>query len=221
MWSVELHAGDIRSKWHERNTENVTSHLQADDEINLTYRKITRILIYIYIYNWIYHVLTITTSGVFFCSDHVHRCRADGLLTWPVVNNRFRSLNALTLLINNSGWCFVCGSWSVNWSCVAWCASCPSQQSANTPHCAVSLKVWWISLWCLKTLLLATQSASFMREAFVFVLFLYNAWAVLLDLNKHCSVWKTCDTIPSVRRWRWSIIWNMERGYFHPRYFNG
>lgn len=109
-------------------------------------------------------MLTITTSGVFFCSDHVHHCRADGLLTWPVVNNHFRGLNALTLLINNSGWCFVCGSWSVNWSCVTWCASCPSQQSANTPHCAVSLKVWWISLWCLKTLLLATQTERQLHE---------------------------------------------------------
>lgn len=54
---------------------------------------------------------------------------------------------------------------TVNRSCVRRYASCPNQRRANTPHCAVPLKVCWISLWCLETLQRTTQTQSPWHES--------------------------------------------------------
>lgn len=54
---------------------------------------------------------------------------------------------------------------TVKRGCVRRYASCPNQRRANTPHCAVPLKVCWISLWCLETLQRTTQTQSRRHES--------------------------------------------------------
>lgn len=54
---------------------------------------------------------------------------------------------------------------TANRGCVRRYASCPNQRRANTPHCAVPLKVCWISLWCLETLQRTTQTQSRRHES--------------------------------------------------------
>lgn len=54
---------------------------------------------------------------------------------------------------------------TVNRGCVRRYANCPNQRRANTPHCAVPLKVCWISLCCLEALQRTTQTQSRRHES--------------------------------------------------------
>lgn len=125
------------------------------------------------------------------------------------------------LLIHSSGWCCVYVCWSVSWGCVIRYACCPNQQSANTPHCAVPLKVWWISLWCLKTLQPATQTDSQHHErglCFCSLPLQSSSRPITIEQTLQCC--KFCNAIHAVSGWRWAVIWSAQRGYFYSRQFN-